>query len=237
MLRPRRQLTAVVAMLLFFSACSDGDDDTTASPDDAASAITTTTLVATSSSVAPSTDSQPSTDTTTTTMEPTTTETTASTVDTPCSASGVDRPEPQVGLPTAVADKREAILTAALACDIEGLAALTGPSFTASFGGGEPAAIWIDDEYLFGYEPMRALVELLRLTPTVIDLGSDGVRYTWPPAFTYETWAEVPLADRDALRVLYDDADFDVFAQFGSYIGYRTSITDDGTWTAFVGGD
>jgi len=39
------------------------------------------------------------------------------------------------------------------------------------------------------------------------------------------------------LRVLYGDKDFSSFAQFGSYIGYRMSITSHGDWNAFVLGD
>ncbi|MDH3683718.1 MAG: hypothetical protein OEV40_27670 [Acidimicrobiia bacterium] len=135
-----------------------------------------------------------------------------------------------------MAERREAILTAALACDIDGLAALTGPSFTASFGGGAPAEVWASDEE-FGYEPTRALVEILRLPPTSGDDGSGGVVYRWPPAFNYETWEDVSEADREALRVIYDDDDFEMFAQFGGYIGYRASIAEDGTWTVFVAGD
>ena len=136
-----------------------------------------------------------------------------------------------------MAERREAILTAALTCDIEALAALTGPSFTASFGGGEPTEIWTADEEEFDNEPMRALVEILRLAPTTGDDGSGGIAYIWPPAFSYETWEDVPEADREALRVIYDDDDFDGFAQFGGYIGYRATITEDGTWTVFVAGD
>lgn len=97
-----------------------------------------------------------------------------------------------------MAERREAILTAALACDIDGLAALTGPSFTASFGGGEPAEVWTADEEEFNNEPMRALVEILRLPPTSGDDGKGGVAYIWPPAFNHETWEEVPEADRKA---------------------------------------
>jgi len=47
----------------------------------------------------------------------------------------------------------------------------------------------------------------------------------------------VPQADRDALATLYDDADFGDWELFGSYIGYRVGITEDGEWIYFVAGD
>ena len=218
MIFAHRVLLALAALALLVAGCSDGDSDETVTADQ------------TSTSEAATTDTS-ATSTETTAMASTPT----SVVDTECSASGVERPGPQPELPSVVAERREAILTAALACDLDALAALTGPSFTASFGGGDPKDVWITDED-FGYEPLRALVEILRLDPTSTE-GDDGVFYLWPPAFTYETWEEVPGAHREALRVLYDDADFEGFAQFGGYIGYRTSITEDGTWTVFVAGD
>lgn len=154
-----------------------------------------------------------------------------------CSASGIERPGPQPELPDAVAETRAAILTAALACDIEGLAALTAPSFTASFGGCEPVEIWTAGEEDFDDEPLRVLVELLRLRPTMGSDGAGGNEYLWPPAFGYDTWEDVPEADRDPLRVLYDDDAFEQFSDFGGYIGYRIGITEDGAWTVFVAGD
>ena len=41
----------------------------------------------------------------------------------------------------------------------------------------------------------------------------------------------------DDLRAIYTDADFDDFAQFGGYIGYRVGITESGDWSFFVVGD
>ena len=90
---------------------------------------------------------------TTTTAAPSTTTapTTTTTPDVACSAAraNLDRPGAVSGVPQAVADMREAIVTAALACDIDELArlALAGDRpFTASFGGGDPAELWRDAE-------------------------------------------------------------------------------------------
>ena len=228
----------VVAAILVVSACSDDDGGDAADDGPTAAPATTEPSDETPTSGTTATGDEPSS--TTGTTGPTDATDSApppSDVEATCSASGVERPGPQRELPAPVAEKREAILTAALACDLDALAALTGPSFTASFGGGDPVEIWNADEEDFGNEPMRALVEILRLAPTTGESGTGGIAYTWPPAFGYPTWEDVPEADREALRVLYDDADFEGFAQFGGYIGYRTTIAEDGTWTVFVAGD
>lgn len=233
-----RLFLTIATVSLLVAACSDDNGEDTAANGQTSTSTTAETNDETSTSGTTSTSDE--TSSTTETTEPTdSTDSTPTTSDdeATCSATGLERPEPQSELPTPVAETREAILTAALACDIEALAALTGPSFTAGFGGGEPTEIWTADEEEFDNEPMRALVEILRLAPTTGPDGSDGIAYIWPPAFSYETWEEVPEVDREALRALYDDDDFEGFAQFGGYIGYRTAITEDGTWTAFVAGD
>jgi len=233
-----RLILTIAAATLVVSACSDDNGNDAAIDGQTSSSATAvvaddvtptsgpTTTGEVTSSTAGTSESADSTSASTTTG-----------VEATCSATGVERPGPQSELPAPVAEQREAILTAALACDIDALAALTGPSFTASFGGGDPTEIWTADEEEFGYEPMRSLVEILRLAPTTGDDGNGGIAYTWPPAFSYGTWEDVPEADREALRVLYDDDDFEGFAQFGGYVGYRTTITEDGTWTVFVAGD
>jgi len=143
----------------------------------------------------------------------------------------------QPGLPPAVADMREQIWQAAVVCDYGSLTNLASPEFTFSYGlGGEPALYWIELEAA-GDEPMRYLTETLDLPFTTADAGDLGTIYVWPSAFTYPAWTDVPQADRDALATLYDDADFGDWELFGSYIGYRVGITEDGEWIYFVAGD
>jgi hypothetical protein len=70
--------------------------------------------------------------------------------------------------------------------------------------------------------------------------------YVWPSAFGVpwdSTATSVPGAetasdaDKEALRPLYDDADFAGFELLGVYVGYRIGITDDGEWVYFIAGD
>ncbi len=144
----------------------------------------------------------------------------------------------QPDLPVAVADMREQIWQAAVVCDYDSLADLTSPDlFTYSFGGsGDPAAYWAQLE-ADGEEPMRFLAETLNLSFATTDAGDLGTAYVWPSAFAYPTWADVPQADRDMLATLYGQAAIGDWELFGSFIGYRIGITEDGEWIYYVAGD
>jgi hypothetical protein len=142
-------------------------------------------------------------------------------------------------LPNRVAELRLAIAEAAVGCQyrrMEALARANGESFTFTFGGAEdPARYWRRQEKS-DEEPMRYLVGMLDRPYGKVSAG-DLLTYVWPSAYAYQTWAEVPREDRRALRPLYGDEDFEQFAEFGSYIGYRVGITDAGDWLYFVAGD
>lgn len=84
-----------------------------------------------------------------------------------CSATGASPLQADPSLPAAVEAMRLAIAERALACDYAGLAALTTPSTTYSFGGGsDPGGFWRESESRGG-NPMLALVTLLSLPATV----------------------------------------------------------------------
>ena len=155
-----------------------------------------------------------------------------------CSAGGLD---PvlivQPDLPDPIADTRRAVYEAALGCNWEALRGLTVAGFTSTFASPtDPIALWQRQELLH-YEPMRYLGEILRRPPATIGGGEGELSYMWPSAFAFDSWDQVPDADREALRPLYDDADFASFAQFGGYLGYRVGILETGGWQFFVAGD
>ena len=147
--------------------------------------------------------------------------------------------EPQPGLPDRVEEVRQAIAEAAVRCEYGRLAELAlaeGEQFTFSFGAADdPAEYWRTEEAAGG-EPMKFLAGMLDRPYGRVTAGGLNL-YVWPSAATYPSWAEVPPEARNALRPLYGDEDFQQFAQFGSYIGYRVGITETGDWLYFVAGD
>jgi hypothetical protein len=147
--------------------------------------------------------------------------------------------EPQPGLPDRVEEVRQAIAEAAVHCEYGRLAALAregGDQFTFTFGAADdPAQYWRREEEA-GREPMKFLAGMLDRPYGQVSAG-DLILYVWPSAGTYPSWAEVPPEARNALRPLYGDEEFQQFAQFGSYIGYRVGITETGDWLYFVAGD
>jgi hypothetical protein len=154
-----------------------------------------------------------------------------------CSGAGEDAEVGSQDIPEAVAATRRAVAAAAAACDYAELDKLASPGFKSGFGGdtGPPSEFWRRAEAQ-GEEPMRFLVGMLD-RPVRISPDASPTSYTWPSAFSYESWAAVPDADREALRPLYDDEDFEGFASFGGYIGWRTTIEESGAWVFYVAGD
>lgn len=145
----------------------------------------------------------------------------------------VDQPD----LPAAVAEKRAAIFAAASNCDFPTLQSLLGPGFRYSFGiDTDPIAYWMEREAA-GEPVMYYLAELLNRPSTIFLPGKDEQYYAWPSAFNETGWQNLSAEDIEALRPLYDDEDFEGFAAFGAYIGYRVGILEGGTWTFFIAGD
>lgn len=137
------------------------------------------------------------------------------------------------GLPTSVADKREAIYVAAKAEDYDALAELLDPtSFTYSYGeGGDPIGAWKDHQE-DGQSAVRDILPVLLEMPFGIHNGI----HMWPRMSSYgpEDWTD---EDKRLIKALYDDMDIQSFEDAGSYVGYRVGIKADGTWIYFVAGD
>ena len=107
--------------------------------------------------------------------------------------------------------------------------------FTHSFGdSGDPAAFWRQAEA--GGEPLAALVHFLN-RPFATRPAGEVTQYVWPRAYNYESWDAVPAEAREDLRPIYGPEDFERFARFGGYTGYRIGIGADGDWLFFVAGD
>jgi hypothetical protein len=176
---------------------------------------------------------QPVTVTETTTV--TETETAPAEPEVRCSTAGLRLTLPAQDLPPAVAEVRERVFGAAVACDYETLeqrALEQGEGFTFSYGVETDASdYWRMLEESGTDDPMRTLATILTLPYTRNESGS----YAWPTAYQ-----ESPTdGDWQALvdAGLYTQEQVDSMKAGGSYLGYRTAITADGDWQFFVAGD
>jgi hypothetical protein len=167
---------------------------------------------------------------------PTTAATTIGTApESECSAQGVPLPAEAEALPAAVANTREAILAAAAACDIAALESLSDETFTTSFGGGgvENLRSWEGQ----GERPLATLLHLFDMSNATVDLEGGREIYVWPAAATYESWSEISDEEMNELSQVHSEGELDEIAEYGSYIGWRTGIDQDGTWLYFIAGD
>lgn len=171
---------------------------------------------------------------------PTTTPTTVANTlgtspETECSAEGVPLPAEVEGLPAAVASTRGAIITAAAACDIATLESLASDTFTTSFGGGgvENLSSWEDQ----GEQPLATLLLLFDMSYSTVELEDGKEIYVWPAAANYESWSDIPEDEIEELTTIHSEGELQQIAGYGSYIGWRTGIDQDGTWLYFVAGD
>mgnify|MGYP000259333172 CR=1 FL=1 len=142
------------------------------------------------------------------------------------------------GLPEAVAEVRQRIFDAALACDydtLERIAEEKGEGFTFSYGSETDASEhWRSAEERSEEtpKPMRALATILTMPFSRNESGS----YAWPTAYSerpteaaWEALVVSGLYTREQVELMQ--------AQNTGYLGYRTAITADGDWQFFVAGD
>lgn len=160
--------------------------------------------------------------------------------DADCSAAGMDANLPPQDLPVPVAETRQRIAEAAVACDyqrLETLAATTS-EFIYSFGGGdEPATHWQQRE-ADGEDVLAELVTLLELEPGTTDPGDvAGEMHVWPAVFALDDPSRDdfgPVIDAG----LYTEDDVERWLEMtGEYGGYRVGIDKAGHWRFFVAGD
>ncbi len=215
----RSRFAAAFLVALFAAACGETAADTTTT---VPPPTTTTTVPAT----------------TTTTVAPTTT-----TIPEECPAASLAGDVvAQPDLPPPVASMRQAIIEAALRCDVEQLVdlALEGdPDFIYSFGGSSPPprrellAAWQNE----GFLDAVLLVRILNL-PWASRTGADQEDpiYVWPSAFgdnpTEEDWAAL-----EAVGLVTPEGRAEMEELFGGWVGERVGITADGDWTFLVAGD
>jgi hypothetical protein len=154
-----------------------------------------------------------------------------------CAAAELHRVLPEEDLPQPVADVRQRVFDAALACDYEALEQIAleqGEGFTFSYGAGpddSAAAYWRELEESGAEQPLRVLATILTLPHTRNESGS----YAWPNAYSESPTDEAWQALVDA--GLYTQEELEPMKAGGMYLGYRTAITAAGDWQFFVAGD
>jgi hypothetical protein len=204
-------LLVLVAFVALVAGCGSDDADEAAAPDQ----VTVTERV-----------TETETETVTAPPEPA------------CSTAALRLTLPAQDLPAEVAEVRQRVFDAAVACDydtLEEIALEKGEGFTFSYGPGTDAsAFWQDVEAAATESPlpMRALATILTMPYTRNESGS----YAWPTAYsenpTDAAWQA--LVDSG----LYPEETLEQMRTHGiGYLGYRTAITPDGDWQFFVAGD
>jgi len=156
-----------------------------------------------------------------------------------CSSTGLELELlTQGGLPDDVAAMRDAIFSAAMACDYETLGDLANEGeapFEASFGGGDVPEFWMELE-IRGNAVVAAMARHLNLAFA----ETDGF-YLWPSAMTDLTSPYgdgLPDADYAALLELYSVGELEeMFDVLGGYVGWRHGIDGSGGWRFFLAGD
>lgn len=151
-----------------------------------------------------------------------------------CSAEGVEVPQPVGDIPDEIAAKRDAIVAAVSSCDLARIEELASADFRTSVVGGgiEDLARWEES----GEGRLDVLLNLFGTTPGVLEIEDGLVYYVWPAAAIYE-WDDVPHDLVDELEPVINTGDLDAFANFGSYLGWKTAIDSNGNWVYFVAGD
>jgi hypothetical protein len=176
--------------------------------------------------------------TVTETVVETETETVTEEPEVACSTAGLRVTLPEQDLPAAVADVRQRVFDAAVACDydtLEEIALEQGEGFTFSYGGSDDASSFWQEVETAAEEsplPMRALASILAMPFTRNESGS----YAWPTAYDENPTADAWQALVDA-GLYSEDEVAQMQAQGTGYLGYRTAITADGDWQFFVAGD
>ena len=145
-------------------------------------------------------------------------------------------------IPSAVMATRDAILEAASKLDFDALEALIDPDhFAYNFDdGSNPGPIWREDP-----APLDPLVTILQMPFTTNREAYPDVAPNSPTVYIWPSLMSSNLEDLTAEeRAMLDTLGItdryvrDMIDAFGSYVGPRAGIAEDGTWTFYVtGGD
>ena len=153
-----------------------------------------------------------------------------------CSADGmVIEPLDSDGLPSAVAERRQQLVDAALDCDyraLNRLARSTGVDLRIE-GETVPSTQWRERE-ADGMAILRPLAGLLSL-PHVRRHAPDGgeLEFVWPNAVDWPFADVADGRDRQALLEVVGEEGIFGWSEAGGYSGWRVAIGADGDWLRY----
>ena len=233
-----KRLTVGLVILLLVGACSDDDAGPTTTTVTPTTTVETTAITPTTATETPATTiattTVPATTMPATTIPATSVPATTIPAITECSAAGMDfHWSEDHGLPEPVDQMRRAIVAAAVACDIEALAALgLDGAFVWALNPNaaeHPADYWRFLEYEYRSEPLYELVLLFTFPWGVVDVGTHDI-YVWPSAEAYDDWKSVPEEERDAIVWFLGEEYLETIELENYYLGPSVGIDDSGDW-------
>ena len=137
------------------------------------------------------------------------------------------------GLPEPVDQMRRAIVAAAVACDLDALAALgLDGAFVWALdpnAANHPADYWRFLEFEYGSDALYELVLLFTFPWGVIDVGTYDI-YVWPSAGAYDDWASVPEEERASIEWFLGEEYLEMIEAENYYLGPSVGIDDSGDW-------
>lgn len=164
-------------------------------------------------------------------------------IDPKCSGSGVTATYvSDASLAPAVEKTRQALFTAAIACDYATLNTLlkpAGENFIFTLGTDTDAIKMWKGLESSGQQPMRILAQLLTMKPGTLLEGPAGAQVkntVWPSVYastsaSAQQWTEL------AQSGVFTKSEVATMRAQGQYTNYRVGIAPSGTWVYFVAGE
>jgi hypothetical protein len=145
-------------------------------------------------------------------------------------------PKEQAGLPEMVSRTRTNLYRAVQEKNFDRLEIFIDPSkFSYTFGVDEahnPIIYW----QTYGPENIFEIIENLLELPYGIVKAGENTYYSWPLITTLppEEWTDDMIVE---VTPYVSIEEIEEYKKFGSYIGWRLTIDQDGIWRSFIAGD
>lgn len=145
-------------------------------------------------------------------------------------------------LPDPVRAKRDALLAAARAADMDAIKAIMDKEpmpVTVSFGGPDDPIAYLKEASADGQgrEVLAILADLLEAPFAAMDGGDGKPVYVWPYLAASDDLGKMTPADEVVAMQLLGYEGMKNERELGAWYSWRTFIGPDGDWEAFVAGD